>query len=296
MKVKKVYLEPLMSVDESNKLEGHYLQEDNIASMFTEDVDVYCKQTKQCIAKYRKNVIPVDIQLAAFTSLKKAVGDNSNRAVTSATSQEAEVTKNGKVSKTNRVRFKGEVLTGIAGFFDRTPRFPNCRLTAFNKHHFDKFKKAYPIIKLVDNFYKTLMPEHYSRQRKQADKTSKDFVIPDTSFTTVTVNQNWQTAVHKDSGDFKDGFGNLVALRKGTFTGGYFVIVRWGAAFDLRNGDLLMVDVHQWHGNTPIVKDDKNAIRLSLVMYYRENMINCGTMSEELKRVQNRKKGEKLNG
>jgi hypothetical protein len=296
MKVKKVYLEPLMSVEQSDLFEGKMLSFSDVKIMFKDSVDVYCKQTKQCIAKYRKNVIPADIQLAAFTSLKKVVGDNSNRAVTSATSQEAEITKKGKASKTSRVRFKGEVLTGIAGFFDRTPRFPNCRLTAFNKHHFDKFKKAYPIIKLVDNMYKSLMPEQYSRQRKQADKTSKDFVIPDTSFTTVTVNQNWQTAVHKDSGDFKEGFGNLVALRKGTFTGGYFVVVRWGVGFDLRNGDLLMVDVHQWHGNTPIVKDDKNAIRLSLVMYYRENMINCGTMAEELKRVQNRKKGESLNG
>jgi hypothetical protein len=64
-------------------------------------------------------------------------------------------------------------------------------------------------------------------------------------------------------------------------------------AFDMQNGDVLLVDVHQWHGNTPI-KADPGAVRLSLVMYYREKMIHCGTMEEELKRVQKRKKGDKL--
>ena len=86
-----------------------------------------------------------------------------------------------------------------------------------------------------------------------------------------------------------------MALRKGTFSGGHFVVVRWGCGFDLQNGDVLLVDVHQWHGNTPIIKDDPKAVRLSLVMYYRENMIHCGTMKEELQRAKTRKKGQSLN-
>jgi hypothetical protein len=189
----------------------------------------------------------------------------------------------------------GAVNSGIVGYFDRNVRFPNCRLTAFNKKHFDKFKKAYPLIKLVDNFYKTLMPKEYKAQRSEADKTSQDFVIKDTAFTTVTVNKNWQTAVHKDAGDFKGGFGNLVAIRDGDYSGCHFVVVRWGVGFDLRNGDLLLVDVHQWHGNTPMIKEQNNATRLSLVMYYRENMIHCDTMEKELQRVKNRKRGDTIN-
>ena len=126
------------------------------------------------------------------------------------------------------------------------------------------------------------------------DSTSEDFVIPGTSFTTVTVNKNYRTAVHKDSGDFKGGFGNLVALRKGYFEGGVICLVRWGIGFDLQNGDLLLMDVHQWHANTPLKLVDPKAVRLSLVMYYRENMIKCGTAKQELKKVKNRKKGDKL--
>ena len=52
-----------------------------------------------------------------------------------------------------------------------------------------------------------------------------------------------------------------------------------------QRSDLLLVDVHEVHGNTEIIKKTKNAIRLSFVMYYRENMWKCLPPGEELKRV-----------
>ena len=70
---------------------------------------------------------------------------------------------------------------------------------------------------------------------------------------------------------------------------------KWGVAFDIQNCDLLLVDVHQWHGNTPITKIDENATRVSLVMYYRSNMIHCGTAEQEYEIVKNRKLGDKIN-
>lgn len=285
-----------MTEEESDILQGKYLSKEDCKLLFVSDCDIYDTESGRCIAKFRKRVIPPIVQLKAFEALLPAATSTDARGSSAGEREDGDLYKknilsNGKLSKQNRAKL---INSGIAGYYDRSVRFPNCRLTAFNRHHMDKFKEGYPIIKLVSDLYSVLMPSHYKAQKKVADKTSKDFVIPNTVFTTVTVNKNWQTAVHKDVGDFKEGFGNLVAIRKGTFTGGYFVLPRWGVGFDLQNGDLLMVDVHQWHGNTPIIKDDPSAIRLSLVMYYRENMIKCGTMEEELKRVKTRKKGEKL--
>lgn len=295
-----------MTVEESDQLAGILLKQEETYVIYRQDVDVYDKESGRCLAKFRKNVIPPEVQIAAFKNLLKAAGGTSNRGMgTGIVESENEglkvskvkkrlKLKSGKLSKTN-VAVGGIVNSGIIGYFDRTPRVPNCRLTAFTQHHFDKFKAAYPIIKFVDNQYAALMPKEYKKQRAQADKTSQDFVIKNTAFSTVTVNKNWQTAVHKDKGDFAEGFGNLTALRQGTFTGGHLVLPRWGVGFDIQNGDLLLMDVHQWHGNTPIVKDDPKAIRLSLVMYYREKMIHCKSMKEELKKVQNRSYGTRLN-
>jgi hypothetical protein len=296
--VKELKIKPIMSEEEADSLMGTLLTESDCKFIVRDDADIYDDESGNCIAKFRRNVIPGSVQLQAYDALFKAATITDSRGTATGMDKETEgvqklrIRKDGSVSKqtvSNKM-----IYSGVAGFSDRSARFPYCRLTAYNQHNMKKFVEAYPIIKIVDNHYKQLMPKEYKLQRTLADNTSKDFVIPDTAFTTITINKNWQTAVHKDKGDFKDGFGNLVALRKGSFIGGYFVVVRWGVGFDLRNGDLLLVDVHLAHGNTPIFNDQKDATRLSLVMYYREKMKECGSLQEELERVKKRKKGTKL--
>tara|TARA_R100001086_G_scaffold149480_1_gene79397 strand:+ start:785 stop:1681 length:897 start_codon:yes stop_codon:yes gene_type:complete len=298
--MKELYIKPRLSDKDANKLKGSLLSEKDYNTFINYDADVYCKETNKCIAKFRKKIIPSNIAKQAFESLKSAAVPSSNRGTSTSgkdnkgNSSHLRIRKDGTRSNTTSAVGKAP-NSGIIGYFDRNARFPYCRQTAFNEKQFEKFKKAYPIIKLVDSKYAELMPEHYALQRKIADETSQDFVIKNTAFTTVTVNKNWQTAVHTDKGDYAKGFGNLVVLRKGRYTGGFFVLPKWGVAFDLQNCDLLLVDVHQWHGNTPIQKIDNNATRVSLVMYYRENMISCGTADEEVQRAKNRKLGTKLN-
>lgn len=286
-----------MSDEQAAKLAGAMLGEKDFNLLINYDADIFCSETGKTIAKFRKNIIPGNMVKDAFENLKSAAAATNNRGVGGGEKKngkfaEHKLKKDGTVSNTSRALTS--VNSGIIGYFDRNARFPYCRQTAFNEKQFSKFKKAYPIIKFVDKMYEKLMPKHYKLQRDVADQTSKDFVIPDTAFTTVTVNKNWQTAVHTDKGDFEKGFGNLVALRKGRYTGGFFVVPKWGVAFDIQNCDLLLVDVHQWHGNTPIIKIDEEATRVSLVMYYRKKMIHCGTADEEMNIAKNRQKGQKL--
>jgi hypothetical protein len=291
-----IKVKPIMTVEESDAFAGTMLKAEQCKQLITKDADVYCAESGILLAKFRKGVIPAEVLQAGYDNLLIAAKATDSRPTAGGAEDDEQVStfrikKDGTKSKQSIA--KTFVNSGVVGFFDRTTRFPNCRLTAFNRHHIDKFKGAYPIIKFVDQKYAELVPDKYKKQRAIADKTARDFVIPNTSFTTVTVNKNYTTAIHKDSGDFKEGFGNLVAIRKGKFKGCYFTLLRWGVGFDLQNGDLLLTDVHQWHGNTPM-EADKDAIRLSLVMYYREHMHKCGTMEEELHRVKNRKLGDKL--
>ena len=98
----------------------------------------------------------------------------------------------------------------------------------------------------------------------------------------MTVNRNFQTAVHQDQGDLKQGFGVMSCLRRGRFDGCYFVFPKYRVALDMRTGCVLCGDVHEWHGNTPMRGNHGMFERVSLVFYYREKMKRCGSAEEEL--------------
>lgn len=187
------------------------------------------------------------------------------------------------------------VESGIVGFFDRNARFPFCRLTAFNLDEPDKFAAAMPLIRAIDSVFKKEVPDRYAAQLEMIEKTSPDFVISDTVFTTITVNKNWQTAVHKDAGDLEEGFGVMTALRAGYYTGCYLVFPQYRVAIDMQSRDLCLADVHQWHGNTPVIGIEGAYERISLVLYMRKKMVHCLSAEEELIRAKNRKRGDKIN-
>lgn len=182
---------------------------------------------------------------------------------------------------------------------------PMCRTTAFTKQNVDKWKKCLPLLIQADKQFKKLIPSRHNNQLKRAQQTPK-FQIKNTAFSTITLNYNWRTACHKDSGDLEEGFGNLLVLEKDkcklsnhSFQGGYLGFPKFKICVDVRQGDFLAMDVHQWHCNTPIKKlqnqiiidnnsnNDKNKKsknnhnnkndygRLSVVCYLRKDMIKC---------------------
>ncbi len=286
-----IKLSKKLTDEQSEAMTGKLLTQDFPELIIDYDCDAIDADTGKVIFKFRKGIIPANIAASAYKSLRKAATPTANRASATEGNAKPRMRQDGVVSNTMLV---SPANSGIIGYFDRYPRTPYCRTTAWTMANFDMFKKAYPIIKFVDNKYAELMPEEYKLQRDTANITSPDFVIKDTAFTTVTVNKNWQTAVHTDKGDFEGGFGNLVVLRAGRYEGGHFCVVPYRVGINMNNLDLLLVDVHVEHGNTPIVKLDANAERLSLVMYYRENMIYCGTKEQELQLAKSRKEGSEL--
>lgn len=306
-------VEPVMSSGEADALAGTLLDDSSFHTLITEDADVY-KPNGEPLLKFRKNVIPKRVIPSAFDGLKAAATTTFNRGLAAGTAQDEELVKLNdgkrrfvKAKGSPRLRLVKEdgtlsntfmakpVESGIVGYFDRNARMPYCRLTAFNLNKPEKFKKALPFIREVDSVFKAALPERYAAQAEVVEETSEDFLIHGTVFTTVTVNMNFRTAVHKDAGDLKQGFGVLSAIRAGTFDGCYFCFPEYGVAVDMQTADVLLGDVHEWHGNTPLVGKPGTYERLSLVFYYREGMAQCGTAEEELKRVQTRERGTKLN-
>ena len=175
------------------------------------------------------------------------------------------------------------VFSGIAGWFDRYPRIPYGRATAYTQHSYDKFKLAFPFLQTLDRGFAELLPTRHAAQREAADKIDPAFLVPETVVTTITVNKTFRTAAHRDAGDFSNGLSNLLVLsNNGNFTGGYLILPEVRIAVNVRPGDLLLVNNHEYiHGNTPIEMQDDVAERVSLVCYLREKMLELGSKEYE---------------
>lgn len=178
------------------------------------------------------------------------------------------------------------VYSGVAGWYDRYPRIPYGRATSYTEKHPELFAKAYPFLQSLNRGFKDLLPWRWGNQKAAADKLDPRFLVPETVFTTITVNKSFRTACHYDAGDLSDGLSNLLVLGDGEYTGGYLVFPQYRVAVNVRPGDLLLVNNHEIiHGNTEIKLNHEKAERISLVCYFREAMLDLKSWDyEQLRR------------
>jgi hypothetical protein len=197
------------------------------------------------------------------------------------------------------------IWSGIAGFYGRYPRIPYGRACAFTDHNRETFEECYPFARKLEKTFKELLPVRHARQASCAESVDNKFLIgEDTTFTTITVNtttndRNARMACHRDAGSLNEGFSNLTVISDGEsdWKGGYLVTPEVRAAINVRPGDLLLVDnMRIIHGNTPIEATDSGELmRMSLVFYFREDMMKLGSWEyEHLRRayVDDRRKNE----
>ena len=290
-----------MTEEEANNLIGTHLDEGKIHHLVEEDTEVF-KENGELLCILKKNVVPEMTLENARAPFRKAISPSNNRGsaageignlysigdkIGSAVigeirgNQYRALLKNGTLSKTMHAI---PVDSSVIGYMDRYPRIPYCRTTAFSQKFFNEYNMCVPYIKCIDDVFKNYAPHRYKIQKAMADASSQDFIIKDTAFTTVTVNKNFRTAAHKDAGDLKEGFGNLGVISRGKYDGFYTVLPKYGVGLNIGHGDVALFDVHEVHGNTE-PKKITYFERISVVCYYREKMIYCGTKQYELDRA-----------
>ena len=308
-----------MSDDEIANKEGEYFDESHYHTLINTDTDGYTTDGK-LLFKLRKNIIPDELSKMALESWRDASKKtHENRGASAGPLDRGKLpayigkfldpgkfrthfisAHSGKQSK----QFVSNLApSNIIGYFDKPDRnlkanAPPCRLSAFNVDHPELWEQSIPFITHVDRVFKNIIPKRHKKQRDRAKKTPQ-LCIGDTCFSTVTINYSWRTALHKDKGDYADGFGNLMVLEDDEnpnhYTGCYFGFPQYKVCIDIRQGDFCAMDVHQWHCNTEFIaknkrimsgggKKEKRAMekrngwnfnRLSVVLYLRENMIRC---------------------
>lgn len=192
-----------------------------------------------------------------------------------------------KVSSTT---YGNAVMSGTAGFMDRYPRIPFCRETSWTAANRELYEKGVPMIEECSEVFRREIPGRWEGQMSciRALKDSS-WKIGNSVYTTLTLNRDFRTACHRDAGDLCEqignnprGFSNLTVLSNGKkFDGFYLCFPEYRVAVDIQPGDLIMMDAHQIHGNTPVISAEEGFERVSVVMYFREEMLTCGTQREE---------------
>lgn len=290
----RIQVKAAMTDAEADALAGTKLDDKSYDQVIDFDCEVV-REDGSILAILKKNVIPRELCDTAFVCLKDAAQPTTNRGTaTGKGTMRNRPLKDGGVSKTREVPRHLAPHSGIVGYFDRYQRTPYCRQTAYALDNQHKFQAAVPFIQAVDKVFADYLPSRYAVQKAMVDQTHPDWVINKTAFTTMTVNLNWQTAVHQDAGDLKEGFGVMTVYRQGSYEGGLFVFPKYRIAFNVKTGDVLLDDVHEWHGNTPLIGTPGTYNRMSIIFYYRGKMFKCESKEKELERAKHRKAGDSL--
>ena len=318
---KKLVVQKYLTDEEVSNLEGTWIDESFLKHpVIRENTDVYYKDEndkEHLLLKFRKNSISNSLLRNGWISYKDLAKPSRGRGASAGPIDtggqywsKRTLTDTNKWSTSymikdgtekSRMKVNNQVASNPIGFYEESKNFCKlpCRLTHFTRTNYQKFKEGLPFIQKISQMFQHLIPDAYEKQLEQADK-KPHLKIPGTPFSTITINRNFRTALHRDAGDFKGGFGNLTVIERGKYHGGYTVLPQFGVAVDVRSNDFLAMDVHQWHSNTPIyeTEEDKafNATlepafkdnpevgtvgiyerytRLTFVCYLREKIVNC---------------------
>ena len=315
--VKRFCVPKILSDEEVKLLEGEFMNESDLHVIVKEDADVYALQddgSQKLLFKFRRNVICDELCQIGFENFKKlAILSRGRGAAGGPIDELTDYWSKRKLVKTKKWRTKymngdkeskmvvgNPVMSHALGYYEASPNFKlPCRLTYTTGKNIDKFTNGLPYIEKINELYQDLVPECHKKQLERAREKS-DFQIKDTAFSTITVNRNFRTAIHQDAGDYSEGFGNLSVLEYGGYSGGYTGFPQYGVGVDLREGDFMCMDVHQYHANTPLYETDldkaynetlppvfknvgqvgnhevnKKYARMSFVCYLREKIIKC---------------------
>lgn len=276
--------------DELQSKVGKMLGEDDYNVLLTRAARVL-KPDGTPLAVYLPAAIPVDQAAAAIPILSEL-------------SRSAITTNRGLAAGSVRVATHGgrtdakRVHSILAGAFDKQGPRRYCRLTAWSGRETEKWSTVHPMLQTISSLLREHVPDRYRAQADRVAATNPAWVIPGTVFTTVTVNNTYSTGVHTDKGDLDEGFSTIVCLRRGApFSGGHLVFPRYRVAVTMGHRDLLLMDAHEFHGNTELdprprynvqgTRLDKSPDggwafeRISVVSYYRTKMAECGDPASE---------------
>ena len=275
--------------DEIKKKEGHWFDKKDIDILVKSDTILKKKTNNgyKVIAIFKKKYIEPELNKLAFKCYHKAAMPSRGRGAAAGLINKKSVYWDKRIpvnidkwstsyivnGEKSKMKVNNQVASNVIGFYEATP-FLNLppRMTNYTRTHLEKVKEGLPYIEKLDKFYNENVPEIYKIQKKRAMKRN-ELRIPKTAFSTITVNRNFRTGLHRDAGNFTEGFAVMSVLERGRYKGGFTLFPQYGIAFDIREGDCLVFDnTKEWHCNTDFIESEKDKIyNNNLEDIYKDN-------------------------
>ena len=182
-----------------------------------------------------------------------------------------------------------QVRSGVAGYFDAVAGLP-CRKVGWSNRNPLKHEALIELATEIEENHMVYCNNSYEYHRKKADECPENLLFKDTIYSTMTLNYDFRTATHIDKGDLEGGLSTLTIFEDvpNNYTGFYLGLPEYKICFDVRDGDTLIFNAHEFHANTEFkVLSDKLKMddlsgnnfagRMSVVCYLREKLNECPT-------------------
>lgn len=196
------------------------------------------------------------------------------------------------VYKSAVTRFANE--SAILGFFDRSGGRQNfCRKCAWSKKHPQGHKFIISLAEMVSELYKKLLPEEYEFNKSASETACNYYILGKSCYSTFTINRNFRCFYHRDPGNLEKGMASMFLIRKGLYKGGELIFPNFKAGVELSDRDIIIMNNREIHGNLKF-KGFGNFERITTVLYFRRNILFCGTPEKEVERIRKNKIGTGL--
>tara|TARA_R110000824_G_scaffold219492_1_gene406441 strand:- start:1622 stop:2545 length:924 start_codon:yes stop_codon:yes gene_type:complete len=176
------------------------------------------------------------------------------------------------------------VRCGCAGYFDKVAGLP-CRKVGWSTKNPEKHNLLTELCEEIAKAHKENEPKSYEFQ---LSKSHKDYLMGNSPYSTLTLNYDFRTAAHIDRGDLIDSLSTLTILEEveDNYSGCYLGLPEYKIAINVKSGDTLIFDAHEFHANTEMkVLSDILPIdnltgkpfggRISIVAYLRNRISEC---------------------
>jgi hypothetical protein len=191
--------------------------------------------------------------------------------------------------------YRANTLPTKSSVFGALPRVAMrndfCRFSNKTSEEKDNTNKLFTFQETLCKIYKEHLPELYEYDLQKARETvNDDYRLIDTPYTTANINVNHAIKYHRDSGNIKNSYSNVLILKE-YCTGGELVLPEYRIALEQSDGALCIFSGQkEIHGVMPIKPYKENFYRASIVYYTMAQLEHCYPYKEEVSRLNIKKR------